>query len=1124
MKKKIKSLIIILLILSFISGGVFLLKYLFLNQIKARMGQTLKYSSIALTIFPPKLKIIAPTFQKNNIFFSAEELVISFPVRSILREKQFEVFIEKPLIKIFPAPVSGKGADFLLPLIIKKGVIHKGKIQYKNNGLTINSLETNIFFTQMEKGIFIVYKADNYHFSFPRKKIDLEGKINITAHIRGKKIKVRKLKYYGKDFWFNINGEIEDISRPVFNFKTFYNINASKIEKIFSLPFKLQGRIEGKGTFNKEKYITYKGEIYSNQLIFENSEVSPAFGTINFSNLKGVNLNLWLNNKKSPLFLKILPDYIKGEFKNFNLKPILNWLSLGWPIKSPSWGNFEIKNKRLKAYFKFLDDYSLSENGFPLKGELELEWNGKKLVRLNSSLLKSSFGDFKLSGIVLINDKMDIKVDAEVRNFRDTVNFVNSLLKLSLKTPPIKGKGSISVKAFGLYSKPEIFFSFNFYNSGIFGFNFLKIAGEMVYKNELFGEIKIKDNYFNGIGTLNVNENKTFLNINLEEGDINRIFSNLNLKIPVKGKVSGKIFISVINEQFSCETVFNSRRLEAINKIFENVNGVFRWSKKEIAFPSIKLDLNGGSILGELYFNPITKELNLNVKGKGMDISSFYSSLKGILSFSIKGNSKFEKGMISGDFEIDNFSYLSYPKRKITGKISLGEIEENISLELLGTIKPGKNEFVAQLIHPLNKNEIKGKFDLKIGDLDLIIPWKGAKGKLNLRFEISGSLNEPEIKAIADFEGEELPIPKFAHSLKDFAGLVLLEKDKLQILSIKGKLGGGEVNGFGEMKLKGLKGVDKLDFKLQGKNMHISPFEKTRFLCDSKLNLIKDNENFMLSGEIFVHQMLWTRDIGEKIVFSSSPFIKEESKNELLKGLLLDLIIHSEGGCWINNSLGTVECKFNLRIFGNISSLRILGEIVALRGKLFFQDRTFNLIEGKIDFTDPLNPNNPEINFRAETFIKDYRVIFSLTGPLNHLNPELSSSPPLPTEEILALLALGEAFERIYSYDKSTQLSLSSFLSFRLTERLTSRASKILGLDWLRISPLLTGSTFLATPRLSLGKKITEDITVLYSTNLSTNRRDYLFLEWKFTRDMSIIAIRDEEGRIGLDVKVQKRF
>jgi hypothetical protein len=666
--------------------------------------------------------------------------------------------------------------------------------------------------------------------------------------------------------------------------------------------------------------------------------------------------------------------------------------------------------------------------------------------------------------------------------------------------------------------------TFDLNNVKIYGFNFSRAEGEMIYKNELLSEITIRDDDFKGIATINLYGDKFLLNINLEEGKLNKILSSLNLSLPLNGIVSGKVFLSNMDNKLFCEGTIYSKEIKAYERTINNFQGTFRWSDIEISLPSFRFNFNNGDIVGELYFSPLTRELNVNIKGRGIDISPFSSSLKGKLSFSVKGNSKAEKGMISGNFSLNDFSYFTFPRRRIKGRIIFGEIENNISLELTGIIEPGENSFLTQFIYPLNSKKIKGKTELKIRNLSLIFPWRGAEGEINCKLELSGSLLKPEIKAIADFKGKELPIPKFAHRFEDFSGLILFENNKLQLLSFTAKLGGGKINGFGEISFNNIKNIDRMSLHLDGKNMLLSPFEGARFLCDSKLNLVKDEGVFLLKGDIFVHQMLWRRNFWDRITFSSSPFLKNESENKLLEDLLLDINIRSEKDCWINNSFGTIECKFNLRIFGNVNSPSLLGEITALRGKLFFQDRIFNLIEGKIDFINPLNPSNPEINFKAETFVKDYRVLFSLKGPVNHLKPELSSSPPLPPEEILALLALGEAFKRTYSYDKSTQLSISSLLSFKLTEGITNRAKKIFGIDWFKISPVLIGSIPQTTPRLSLGKKITEDITILYSTNLSTHRKDYLFLEWKFAKDISIIAIRDEEGRIGLDVKFHKRF
>ena len=82
------------------------------------------------------------------------------------------------------------------------------------------------------------------------------------------------------------------------------------------------------------------------------------------------------------------------------------------------------------------------------------------------------------------------------------------------------------------------------------------------------------------------------------------------------------------------------------------------------------------------------------------------------------------------------------------------------------------------------------------------------------------------------------------------------------------------------------------------------------------------------------------------------------------------------------------------------------------------------------------NPTSiePYLDFRGETFLKDYRVTFSLSGRMDRLRPEFASSPPLPSEDVLALLALGESFKRTYAYEASAQMGTGSLLSFQLAE------------------------------------------------------------------------------------------
>jgi hypothetical protein len=53
---------------------------------------------------------------------------------------------------------------------------------------------------------------------------------------------------------------------------------------------------------------------------------------------------------------------------------------------------------------------------------------------------------------------------------------------------------------------------------------------------------------------------------------------------------------------------------------------------------------------------------------------------------------------------------------------------------------------------------------------------------------------------------------------------------------------------------------------------------------------------------------------------------------------------------------------------------------------------------------------------------------------------------------------------------------------------------------------------------------ISRNFTLLYSTNLSTQREELVRLEWELTDDLSVVGIRDEQGRLSIDVKIHKRF
>jgi len=321
----------------------------------------------------------------------------------------------------------------------------------------------------------------------------------------------------------------------------------------------------------------------------------------------------------------------------------------------------------------------------------------------------------------------------------------------------------------------------------------------------------------------------------------------------------------------------------------------------------------------------------------------------------------------------------------------------------------------------------------------------------------------------------------------------------------------------------GKSGAEYINITAHANEMMLSILERTRALTKGDMSLVKNEAGFVFRGDFFVEKLLWRRELDEEISFSSEAYPSYSQEPGIFDNLNLDIRLRADENAWIENSLGSIQAGFDLNIKGNVFSPVLQGEIEAIDGTVYFQDREFNLLQGQVSFFNPASID-PYINFKGETYVKNYHVTFSLDGPLSNLRPEFSSSPPLPPEDVLALLALGQAFRRTYHYDRSIGQSTASLLSFQISEEAKKRAEELFSIDRFRIDPFIMGSSTEMTARLTLGKKLSRNFFILYSTNLAAQREDITRIEWELSNAFSIVGTRDEMGRISFDVKIHRRF
>lgn len=1132
--KKLKSLIAFCVIFLLLLGGGLVLKNILLHQIKKKIQSSFGYTHLQLSFFPPALILEEARTRSLSPFFSAKKIIVRISYRSLLsKERPFDVFIEHPILRIYGSSEEKDEKEeakfeFSLPFAIKRGLVKEGELYFWGKEGRFQARGLNALFVLKKDQFSLKAEAEENLLYLSSAGEQIEGKVSISLEGQGKEIDIKKVIIAGPDGILKAEGSLVDPFDPEFQLKTSIKVQTPLIAKLIKLPFDWEGKAEGSGRLIRNKgIIAFRGSFSSDKLVLNRVLMGRIRGKIDFDDRTGGTVEFDIQKKPLPQeFVRIhfRKDKVWGIVRRFHLDPVINFAAFPWPISSPAWGNFVIEKGNLTVEGEFRDENTKKEpDRFPLSGFVKFNRDRNDEVSFSSEALTSSFAHINIEGKAKVNQDMDIHIQGEVRDLNQARHFTSLILAKKFDFLEIRGKGQIELRIFGDHQNPQVESSFVFSPGGFDKFEANLIEGEAkIINGDFSGRFVIDDPFVKGKINLFSNQEILKAEVQLERGTVERIFPALDIGFPLEGEASGNFDLKQGKDGIQVKGDFSSSLIRFENQELKALSGKISWFQDGLSLSDLQFELYQAKIKGDLFTKISTQEFDINILGEEIELSPFYSGLKGILSFKLKGRGMFGQDLASGQFEIKDFEFFPLKKTDIRGEARAGYSPEQLYLELKGNFFPGDNKINVSLNFPFREKSLSAEIKGTFRNLDLFLPWKGAKGSVNYLAEIKGPKISPQIKGVVDFNGSLFPLPKFAHALHDYSGLIFVENSQILIRSLKAKFGGGDIQGFGEMKL-GKGGVENINLKIEGKRLLLSPLERTRALADGKLNLIKDPNRFLLDGEFSIQRLSWRRDLDEKIVFYSSSYYRDRREPGFFDDLALNIRLKADDNAWIENSLGRAKGRFDLTIAGNVNDPVILGDIEALEGNVFFQDRKFKILRGVVSFFNP-SAIEPYLNFKGETYIKNYRVTFSLTGFIDRLNPEFSSSPPLPPEDVLALLALGEAFKRTYSYDTSTQLSTASLLSFQLSEEAKKRADKLFRLDRFRIDPFILGSSAEMTARLTIGKKISRNFFILYSTNLTTQREEIARLEWELTDDFSIVGTRDEKGRFSIDVKIHKKF
>jgi len=324
---------------------------------------------------------------------------------------------------------------------------------------------------------------------------------------------------------------------------------------------------------------------------------------------------------------------------------------------------------------------------------------------------------------------------------------------------------------------------------------------------------------------------------------------------------------------------------------------------------------------------------------------------------------------------------------------------------------------------PLTAN---GTLDLKVtGRLDVgfvnpMLEARGerASGTLALNATVRGARRSPEVAGTLDLANGDLRDYTQGAHLSSVTAHLVMNQDTLRVESLAARAGPGQLSMSGTIGI--LQPKLPLSLRLTAKNAQpiTSDILNVNLNADLKAegNL---QERLDLSGTIDLNRTV----IGIPNALPPEVVVLDVRRpgqapppppqRKLVIGLDLRLRAPREilvQGRGLNADLGG-----NLHITGTTANPSVSGGFEMLRGTFLLASTQLKFTSGRVSFTGPglKGKIDPALDFTAQTTGTDATATLHITGLADAPQFELSSTPPLPQDEILARLLFGESASQL---------------------------------------------------------------------------------------------------------------
>ena len=412
-----------------------------------------------------------------------------------------------------------------------------------------------------------------------------------------------------------------------------------------------------------------------------------------------------------------------------------------------------------------------------------------------------------------------------------------------------------------------------------------------------------------------------------------------------------------------------------------------------------------------------------------------------------------------------------------------------------------------------------------------LLPGTGWEGTSRIGLKVLGTLDEPSVEGSMEFVEAGMSPSDFPLRLSDLTGTVLLENGEGRIENVRATSGGGSFRFDGAVAY----GETGLEYRLHARaeDVRLDYPGRISSVIDGDLTLAGVGLTSFLSGNLLVTRMSIGSGVSFGDLFSSlNRPPGNSSTSQMLQGMQLSLNIGAVPNLAIDTDLvRNVAADLDLEVLGTVASPSLLGTVGVVQGELRMLGTHYQVNRGDIRFVNPLQAE-PVLDVELETRIRDIDLELVLSGPAGALDLSYRSDPPLPFHDLVSLIAVGKeptvdpsiASQRRIQQQSLVQTGADALLSQAIAEPVNRRLQRFFGVSRIKVDPQVGGLEANPNPRISTEQQIGEDVTLIYSYDLSAAQQQSIRIEWNPGRRWSFLITRDQNGLVGSDVLFKVRL